>query len=169
MLLIITVDLAITSAVLFCDSYSGIASPNHPTKVDASAVSLFLIIGSAIQVILHLMLVFWFFFLVWKTFLFRFGMLRRLLFSEMPVLLFVPLNFLLFLAERILRIYYLTIDKADDGSHLWTVVSIYRNWVYMIVFWCRNLFVVFFFAAAIKAGIQVGHPSYYKPQKWLTI
>ena len=39
----------------------------------------------------------------------------------------------------------------------------------MIVFWCRNLFVVFFFAAAIKAGIQVGHPSYYKPQKWLTI
>lgn len=39
----------------------------------------------------------------------------------------------------------------------------------MIVFWCRNLFVVFFFAATIKAGIQIGHPSYYKPAKWLTI
>jgi len=87
----------------------------------------------------------------------------------MPVLLFVPLNFLLFIAERILRIYYLTISKTDDGSHKWSVVSIYSNWVYMIVFWCRNLFVVFFFAAVIKAGIQVGHPSYYKPQKWLTI
>ena len=99
------------------------------------------------------MLVFWFFFLVWKTFLFRFGMLKKLLFSEMPVLLFVPINFLLFIAERILRIYYLTIDKTDDEKHMWTVVSIYKNWVYMIVFWCRNLFVVFFFAAAIKASI----------------
>jgi hypothetical protein len=39
----------------------------------------------------------------------------------------------------------------------------------MIVFWVRNLFVVFFFAAAIKAGVQVGHPSYYKPAKWLTL
>ena len=99
------------------------------------------------------MLVFWFFFLVWKTFLFRFGMLKKLLFQEMPGLLFMPLNFLLFVAERVLRIYYLTIDKNGDDSHAWNVVSIYQNWVYMIVFWVRNLFVVFFFAAAIKAGI----------------
>ena len=152
LLIIIAADLAITSAVLFCDSYSGINSKENPNKVQGQSVFLFLVIGSAVQVILHLMLVFWFFFLVWKTFLFRFGMLKKLL-QEMPVLLFMPLNFLLFLAERILRIYYLTIDKTEDNNPAWNVVSIYKNWVYMVVFWARNLFVVFFFAAAIKASI----------------
>jgi len=87
----------------------------------------------------------------------------------MPVLLFMPINFALFLAERILRIYYLKLSLNEDKTHKWTVVSIYTNWVYMVVFWVRNLFVVFFFAATIKASIQVGHPSYYKPAKWLSL
>jgi hypothetical protein len=71
------------------------------------------------------MLLFWFFFLVWKTFLFRFGLLRRLLFKEMPVLNFVPINFALFFAERILRIYYLMIVSNADGSHKWNVITLY--------------------------------------------
>lgn len=48
-------------------------------------------------------LIFWFFFLVWKTFLFRFGLLGKLMKKEFPILLIVPINFLLFLAETALR------------------------------------------------------------------
>ena len=45
---LITVDLAITCAVLFCDTYSGIASDNNPNKVVGQRTFLFFIIGSAV-------------------------------------------------------------------------------------------------------------------------
>jgi hypothetical protein len=48
LLILITVDLAITSAVLFCDTYSGIASSNNPNNVKGQNAFLFLIIGSAV-------------------------------------------------------------------------------------------------------------------------
>jgi len=35
------------------------------------------------------------------------------------------------------------------------------------VFWIKNLVVVLMFASGLKAAIQVGHPSYYKPAKWI--
>ena len=41
---------------------------------------------------------------MWKTFLFNYGMIRRLVCSEFPVLIFVPINFLMFAGERFLRI-----------------------------------------------------------------
>jgi hypothetical protein len=52
---------------------------------------------------MHFCLIFWFFFLVWKTFLFRFGLLGMLMKKEFPILLVVPLNFILFLIETGLR------------------------------------------------------------------
>ena len=45
---LITVDLAITCAVLFCDTYSGIASDTNPNHVVGQRTFLFFIIGSAV-------------------------------------------------------------------------------------------------------------------------
>ena len=54
------------------------------------------------QTILHFILIFWYFFLVWKTFMFRFGMIRKLA-DIFPILYLAPVNFLLFIFERALR------------------------------------------------------------------
>ena len=124
---------------------------------------LFVAIASSIQVGLQLTLLFWYFFLVWKTFPFRFGLLRQLIVEEVPVIMFVPVNFILYFSERLLRLHYIEWNKYDD------IVSLYDNGVYMAVFWARNLFSVFMFAVSVKSVIQLGHPDYYKPSKWLKI
>ncbi len=57
-----------------------------------------------IQVIMHFSFIFWFFFLIWQTFLFKFGLLGKLMKREFPILLVVPLNFIFFLIDTFLRI-----------------------------------------------------------------
>lgn len=108
-------------------------------------------------------MLFWYFFLVWRTFLFRFGLMKQLLIKEFPVMLFVPLNFGLFLADRLVRLQCIAFTKD------WDILTLYDNWYYMLVFWVRNVTVVFMFAASLKAAIQVGNPAYYKPAKWLSV
>jgi len=119
----------------------------------------------ALQLILNLILIFWYFFLVWKTFPFRYGLLKKLILEEFPVLLIVPINFILFVAERILRLYYLTWTKEVRSN----VVTIYVNPVYMPVFAVKNVFAVVMYAFSIKAAIEIGHPKFYKPAKWLQV
>ena len=63
---------------------------------------------SGLQAILHFCLIFWFFFLIWKTFMFRFGLLRKLA-GMFPILYLAPMNFLAFAFERALR--YVSIIK----------------------------------------------------------
>ena len=53
---------------------------------------------------MQFILIFWAFTLMWKTFLFRFGLLSRLFVREFPLLFFIPLNFILFLGEKGYRI-----------------------------------------------------------------
>ena len=53
---------------------------------------------------MHFSFIFWFFFLIWKTFLFKFGLLGKLMKREFPILLVVPLNFIFFLIDTFLRI-----------------------------------------------------------------
>jgi len=52
--------------------------------------------------LLHFILIFWYFFLIWKTFMFRFGLIRKLA-SIFPILYLAPVNFLAFTFERALR------------------------------------------------------------------
>eukprot|EP00347_Sterkiella_histriomuscorum_P021156 403335036 len=99
-----------------------------------------------IQVVMHFCFIFWFFFMVWKTFLFRFGLLGKLMKREFPILLVV---------------YCLIVDPK------YNVITIYNSWVYQIFFWIRHFITLLVFAAGIKAAIYIAHPSYYKPQKWL--
>ena len=53
---------------------------------------------------MHFCLIFWFFFLIWKTFLFKFGLVGKLMKREFPILLLVPFGFLLFIIETGLRV-----------------------------------------------------------------
>lgn len=109
-----------------------------------------------LQVVLHLVLVFWFFFLVWKTFPFRFGMLKKLIVHEFPVLFWVPFSFALFLAERGYRVAMMLNQTSN-------VITIYEDPVYLTLFYTRQIFSLFFMAACMKSAIQVASPTYYKP------
>ena len=53
---------------------------------------------------MHFCLIFWFFFLIWKTFLFRFGLLGKLMKREFPILILVPFAFIFFIVETALRV-----------------------------------------------------------------
>jgi len=57
---------------------------------------------SAVQVVIHFCLICWYYILIWKTFLVRFGQLRKLA-GLFPILYLAPLNFLAFTFERALR------------------------------------------------------------------
>lgn len=78
-------------------------------------------------------------------------------------MLFIPLSFIIFLADKLLRLYGILFTKDYD------ILTLYDCWWYQIAFWVRNITVVLIFAASLKAAIQIGHPSYYKPAKWLSV
>uniref|UniRef100_A0A7S3CN76 Uncharacterized protein n=1 Tax=Strombidium rassoulzadegani TaxID=1082188 RepID=A0A7S3CN76_9SPIT len=108
---------------------------------------------------MQFVLVFWAFTLVWKTFLFRFGLINRLLQRELPFLRLIPYHFLLLLAEKGFRIvYYL----AQDGDP----IKIYGIWFWHPIFWLKSLMTIICYAGCIVSTIKVMHPSYYKPYKW---
>ena len=161
-LVLIFADICLSCGTLFADAYS--AQPQEDSinaPFDKTRSLTFFATASSIQVGLQISLIFWYFFLVWKTFLFRFGNLYDLLFKEMRLLWFVPVNFVLYFIERLLRLHYIEWNKISD------VVTLYNNGTYMFFFWARNLFSVVMFAFSIKAAIQITHPSYYRPGKWL--
>ena len=159
-------DIILNAMILFADMSKGSGSgeflPVHTDHaiLDSRQYFILAIASSSVQIVLHFVLVFWYFFLVWKTFPFRFGMLKRLIWQEFPVLFWVPFNFLLFAAERGYR---MAILITQDGN----VITIYENWIYLIVFYTRQIFSLIIFAASLKAAIEIASPSYYKPNKWL--
>jgi hypothetical protein len=45
--------------------------------------------------------------------------------------------------------------------------NIMNNYPFQIIFWFKAFVLVLMYANGIKAAIQVSHPTYYKPHKWL--
>ena len=62
-------------------------------NLDITAVMNFGFIG--LSALMHFATIFWAFTLMWKTFLFRFGLTKRLR-REFPLLIFIPIHFFLF-------------------------------------------------------------------------
>lgn len=114
------------------------------------------------QAACQIALLFWFFFLVWRTFLFRFGQLKQLLTKEIPVVLLMPVNFLTFALVNYVRFQFLMISGKDD------ILTLYTNWIYLVALVIRIFFSLYYYGACLKTAVQIGHPSYYKPGKWLT-
>jgi hypothetical protein len=65
----------------------------------------------------------------------------------MPVMMFIPLNIALFIAERVLRLYLIMLNKDND------ILTLYGVWFYQIIFWIRNVVLVIIFAASLKCAI----------------
>lgn len=79
--------------------YSKLSVNNHNIGLDK--ILVFVLTG--IQAALYIALVFWFFFLIWKTFPFRYGLLGNLM-KEVPILVATPIFIVLYLVEKFLRI-----------------------------------------------------------------
>jgi hypothetical protein len=77
LLAIISTDVFLNTTVIYADVYSeqGLGGENTIQGGSGKEPYVFLLIASAIQMICQLCLLFWYFFLVWRTFLFRFGLL----------------------------------------------------------------------------------------------
>ena len=60
----------------------------------------------------------------------------------------------------------LLVATNDKKEIEYDVITIYRSF-YVAVFMVKNIFTVFVFAVALKSAIQIGHPSFYKPAKWI--
>ena len=100
-LILMTLDVFFSSYIVFIDMSDYLADDKNPNAPFSSqAMSFFMLSG--VQAILHFCLIFWFFFLIWKTFMFRFGLLRKLA-GMFPILYLAPINFLAFAFERALR------------------------------------------------------------------
>ena len=54
------------------------------------------------------------------------------------------------------------IFDCSKSVSIWTAAT--KDYCNQIV---KNIFTVWIFSMGLKSAIQVGHPSYYKPAKWL--
>ena len=157
------IDVALSCGVIFCENYTDIISDSESINggFKQEQALVFNVVASSLQVGLHLTFLFWYFFLVWKMFPFRFGLVKELIMKDAQVLLFVPLNCLLYFLERGVRLHYIQWTKQNNIS------TLYDNGVYMLVFWPRHLFLVFMMGWSIHTAIRLNNPVYYKPGKWL--
>ena len=102
-LILVCIDIFLSCYIVFIDLSENLSSDkNVNAPFDTSADKGFASAISALQLVLHFCLIFWYFFLIWKTFMFRFGLLRKLA-GLFPILYLAPLNFLAFTFERALR------------------------------------------------------------------
>lgn len=104
LLVIMTIDMVCNSWIMFCDMDSGqVADPTKISKSARNADKILVFVLSGIQVVLYLALLFWFFFLIWRTFPFRFGLIGRLI-KEVPIVVLVPIIMAVLLIEKFLRL-----------------------------------------------------------------
>ena len=98
---LMTGDIFLSCYIVFIDMSDYLASDKNPNAPFGSQDQFFFML-SGVQAVLHFCLIFWFFFLIWKTFMFRFGLLRKLA-GMFPILYLAPAHFLAFAFERALR------------------------------------------------------------------
>lgn len=126
--------------------------------VDFGTLIDFIILG--VQGVLQIFIICWIFILIWKTFLFKFGLIG-ILCSEFKVLFIsVFVHFVLFGLEKGLRV--LT-ASSDGGIKLWDSPA------YQIVYWIRSCYIVFFYVFLVETSLGLAEPVYYKADKWLAV
>ena len=73
-LALMSLDIFFSTFIIFLDLSKTLASDknvNAPFNSDGDASMVAILSG--IQMVVHFLLIFWYFFLIWKTFMFRFG------------------------------------------------------------------------------------------------
>lgn len=129
----------------------------YSTSLDAIIALVFV----GLQALIQILIICWLFFLVWQTFLFRFGLIGILCREFSSIFISLPFHLLLFGLEKGLRL-QLIITKTD-------VVEVWETPEYVIVYWVRSIFMVFFYVLLIEKTLTLGNPQYYKPHKWLVM
>ena len=100
-LILMILDIFISCYILFVDLGGKLGSDNNVNAPFPGEKDIGIIL-SGVQLVFHFCLIFWYFFLIWKTFMFRFGLLKKLA-GIFPILYLAPVNFLAFAFERALR------------------------------------------------------------------
>ena len=78
--LLMVCDIGFTCGVCFTDTYTDIVDDKESINggFNQEGALAFVVVASSLQVGIQLTLIFWYFFIVWKTFPFRFGLVREL-------------------------------------------------------------------------------------------
>jgi hypothetical protein len=114
----------------------------------------------SVQGVIEIIICCWIFFLIWQTFLFRFGLMGMLCKEFKYLFVCIPIHIILFLIERGVRLYLSFVDGHD-------AISIWEQPGYLILYWIRHIFLVFFYVVLIESSLMLGDPEYYKAKKWL--
>ena len=128
-------DVVLNSLGNFMSMRKGYVSENsaNPDFNDKLG-ELLALIFHIVQVVIQLGVLFWVFFLFWKTFPFRFGLIWALM-KEFPLLMTVVLiNIVFLIGERFSKVWIQFL-----GPEKMSIYDIYANWYYRVAYYLRNL------------------------------
>ena len=114
---------------------AGYVSPNsvNPNFNDKLG-ELLAIIFNGLQVVIQLSVLFWVFFLFWKTFPFKFGLIWSLM-KEFPLLMTVVLfNIVFLIGERFSKLWLQFL-----GNEKLSIYDLYDSWYYRVAYYVRNM------------------------------
>jgi len=134
LVILMVLDVYFCFHMLFADQPKKLKNNGTVNNINFSAESegVTYVIGA--HFIVHLSLLFWLFFLVWKTFLFRFRI--KTLFTQFAWLfIFFILNFGFYLWEEVM---YAT-KYTKFGSNPSDLYSMWKDNSYQAIFWIRRL------------------------------
>ncbi|OMJ80332.1 hypothetical protein SteCoe_19430 [Stentor coeruleus] len=114
----------------------------------------------AVQGVLQLIIICWIFLLVWKTFLFKYGLIGILCGEFKVLFISLPIHLLLFGLEKGLRF----VLASNEGP-----IKLWDHPGYEIVYWVRSIFMVYFYLLLFELSLDLGDPVYYKADKWLEV
>ena len=167
LIIIMILDIYCTFHMIFVDFNDSMIA-NYPGKTSSSIIakgdyvtSLFIHDG---HIILQMVILFWIFFLVWKTFPFRFSsLIGKLIWEFKLLLLSYVLDLAFFIVEKAFRV-----NRTMDFLGSKATMDPYSMWdvAYFIIFFLRCNSMIFFYGSALKACHDMASPEYYRPEKW---
>ena len=100
-------DLYLFVHIIYVDFSKELQDSNSLNELEAENEALAGVCLNGVHFIIQIALVFWFFFAIWKTFLFRFGLLWQLFIKSFPIFtLLLIFNIIFFLVEKTIRMVY---------------------------------------------------------------
>jgi hypothetical protein len=162
-LVVFYIFIALDIGINYFSYYVEMVKPSSSTSSDdydygqGSGLAYALI---AIQAILNVLVCCWIFLLIWRTFLFKYGLIGLLCREFRVLFILIPINFVLFGAEKAYRL-LLLVSEDEDAISIWNAPG------YVLIYWVRNLFMLGYYLFMIEHSLLLGEPQYYKPQKWL--
>lgn len=113
---------------------------------------------TVVQIIVRLCSLFLVFMFMWRTFVFRYGLLGQLFKRFRLLFIVLPVSLAFTLAIRISRI-------IAVGSK--TPVELWDESYYLPLFIIHNLFSILYYFFVLKAAFDLADPALYKAEQWI--